>query len=49
MEIFLAFILVNVFELEFGIYLVPRLAGLDIGIWDFFFSSACSAVKDFCN
>jgi hypothetical protein len=35
------------FELEFGIYLVPRFAGLDIGIWDFFFFSAFSAVKDF--
>jgi hypothetical protein len=38
---------INVFELEFGIYLVPRFAGLDIGIWDFLFCSAfsaCSAV-----
>jgi hypothetical protein len=37
----------NVFELEFGIYLVPRFAGLDFGIWDYLFSSAFSAVKDF--
>jgi hypothetical protein len=35
----------NFFGLEFGIYLVPRFAGLDIGIWDLFFFSACSAVK----
>jgi len=39
----------GVLGLEFGIYLAPRFAGLDIGIWNFKFLFFLSVLRVLCG